>query len=91
MLDDSSHILLGNNPVFAHDKNNLTFDFASSALTSSELNKFSWKLVGYDDEWSAPVTGRNSVSYQKFKPRCIYLFSKIMQCNRPLGHQWDII
>jgi signal transduction histidine kinase len=86
MLDDSSHILLGNNPVFAHDKNNLTFDFASSALTSSELNKFSWKLVGYDDEWSAPVTGRNSVSYQNLNPGA-YTFL-VKSCN--VTGLWDI-
>ncbi len=86
MLDDSSHILLGNNPVFAHDKNNFTFDFASSALTSSELNKFSWKLVGYDDEWSAPVTGRYSVSYQNLKPGA-YTFL-VKSCN--VAGLWDI-
>jgi len=61
-----------------YHKNSLQFDFIGINLGSSSKVKYKWKLEGFDDEWSEPVS-RHIANYTNLPPGN-YTF-KVLACN----------
>jgi two-component sensor histidine kinase/ligand-binding sensor domain-containing protein len=55
------------NPVFAYDKNHITFYFAAISKTFPENIRYSFKLDGFDSDWS-PFSEINSATYSNLPP-----------------------
>ncbi|MBI3133764.1 MAG: SpoIIE family protein phosphatase [Bacteroidetes bacterium] len=55
-----------------YNKNNLDFEFIGLNYTAPEKIRYSWKLDGFDEDWSAPAS-ENHVSYTNLPPG-IYTF-----------------
>jgi ligand-binding sensor domain-containing protein/serine phosphatase RsbU (regulator of sigma subunit) len=53
--------------ILNYDQNHLTFDFIGIHYTSPESVRYSFKLQGFDDEWS-PVTSENAATYSNLPP-----------------------
>jgi signal transduction histidine kinase/streptogramin lyase len=62
----------------SHDRNTIAFGFAALDYTAPELNLYSWKLEGYDENWSAPAQ-KTEVSYMNLPPGD-YVF-RVRACN----------
>ena len=63
---------------FKHDKNTMTFTFASLHFSHPEKNLFSYKLENHDEDWSIP-TYKNFAHYTNLPPND-YTF-KVMSSN----------
>jgi ligand-binding sensor domain-containing protein len=50
------------NPTLSYDKNNISFDFIAIDYNNPHTLKYTWKLDGYDEKWSA-LTENNFASY----------------------------
>ena len=55
------------NPVFSHDQNHITFYFSAISKTFPENIKYSFKLEGFDKEWS-PLNEDASATYSNLPP-----------------------
>ncbi len=55
------------NLVLAHNENHITFDFIAMAKTLPENLRYSFKLEGFDTEWS-PYDELNSTTYSNLPP-----------------------
>lgn len=55
------------NLVLAHNENHITFDFAALSKTLPENIRYSFKLEGFDKEWS-PYNKLNSTTYSNLPP-----------------------
>jgi two-component sensor histidine kinase/ligand-binding sensor domain-containing protein len=55
------------NPKFAYNENHLTFDFAAISKTLPENIRYSFKLDGFDKEWS-PFGEQTSTTYSNLPP-----------------------
>ncbi len=53
--------------VLPHNKNHITFDFVGIQYSSPGLIKYSWKLEGFDKNWSPPVNN-NTATYTNLPP-----------------------
>ncbi len=53
--------------VLPHDKNFLSFHFATTSYTKPDKNRFKYKLIGLDLEWSNP-TSQKKVDYPGLQP-----------------------
>jgi signal transduction histidine kinase/ligand-binding sensor domain-containing protein len=58
--------------------NTLSFEFAALDFTAPHLNKYSWRLEGFDSEWSA-VTSKHETKYTNLPPG-EYVF-RVRACN----------
>lgn len=70
--------LLANNSVLPYSLNNISFYFDGICLTAPEKVLYSYKLEGYDKEWS-PYTDVNNTKYDNLPPGK-YTF-KVKSCN----------
>lgn len=48
--------------IFAYDQNHLTFKFVGVSLTNPGKVKYSFKLDGFDEDWS-PLLNKNEITY----------------------------
>lgn len=55
------------NTVLPYDKNHLTFNFSAFSKAFPENIKYSFKLEGFDKDWS-PVAEINSITYSNLAP-----------------------
>ncbi|MGQ0829044.1 MAG: ligand-binding sensor domain-containing protein [Bacteroidota bacterium] len=55
------------NAVLPYNKNHLTFDFSAFSKAFPENIKYTFKLEGFDEEWS-PVAEINSITYSNLPP-----------------------
>ncbi len=53
--------------VLAHDENHITFDYSAMSKTLPENIRYSFKLEGFDKEWS-PYDVLNSTTYSNLPP-----------------------
>jgi ligand-binding sensor domain-containing protein len=51
-----------------HTKRNLYFTYVGLHYTVVEKNKYKYRLLGYDDEWSQPTNEIVSVPFQRISP-----------------------
>ncbi len=70
--------LLANNGVLPYSLNNISFYFDGVCLTAPEKVLYSYKLEGYDKDWS-PYTDVNNTKYDNLPPGK-YTF-KVKSCN----------
>lgn len=61
-----------------YEQNHLSFDFVGISLRNPEGVRYSWKLEGFDDNWSPPSTLRDAV-YSNLPPGH-YTF-RVRACN----------
>jgi len=67
-VDSLSHwFQLPENPVFAHNQNHITFYFTAISKTFPENIHYSFKLDGFDKDWS-PFSETNSATYSNLPP-----------------------
>ena len=75
-IDSSCGLPIG--LVLPHNKNHLTFKFASNSLTIPEKVRYVYMMVGIDTTWS-PVMSRNEADFPTLPPGK-YTF-KVKSCN----------
>ena len=51
----------------SHDQNSLTFYFSDFEYVNSQLVKYSYRLEGFDKQWSEP-SGQNFTTYKNLRP-----------------------
>jgi ligand-binding sensor domain-containing protein len=64
--------------VLPYSQNHLSFDFVGISLRNPESVRYSWKLEGFDDQWSPPSLQRDAV-YSNLPPGN-YTF-QVKACN----------
>jgi signal transduction histidine kinase/streptogramin lyase len=57
---NGAQVNLSDSLKFAPNSRNISFNFASTSLSSPELDRFRYKLEGYDQEWSDIVTSKQA-------------------------------
>jgi len=55
------------NNIFPYNKNHLTFDFTGTSYSNPNRVKFTYTLMGFDEEWS-PVTDEHIATYSNIPP-----------------------
>ena len=53
--------------ILPHNKNNLSFDFIGISLKIPSKVEYTWKLEGFEEEWSLP-SSKHDVSYTNLSP-----------------------
>ncbi|MBD1210572.1 MAG: hypothetical protein H9535_19245 [Ignavibacteria bacterium] len=61
-----------------HQSNTLSFEFAALDFTAPELNKYSWRLDGFDKDWTEP-SSKHETKYTNLSPGD-YIF-RVKACN----------
>jgi len=67
LVSNGSDFLQGPDPKIPAGRKNVTFHFASDALSAPERIRFRYRLDGADQDWSEPVDSRE-VSYNNLEP-----------------------
>ena len=53
----------GKSVVLDYDNRNFSIQFSSPSFTNEQLNKFRYKLEGFDDDWIETTSNRRTVQY----------------------------
>lgn len=61
-----------------HESNTLSFEFAALDFTAPELNRYSWRLDGFDKDWTEPSL-KHETKYTNLSPGD-YIF-RVKACN----------
>ena len=61
-----------------HESNTLSFEFAALDFTAPELNRYSWRLDGFDKDWTEP-SPKHETKYTNLSPGD-YIF-RVKACN----------
>lgn len=74
------------NPDFRYDQNHLMFEFAAISNILPEKNTYSYKLEGFDDDWS-PYSVSSSVSYSNLPPGDYIFKVRAKNCDGVLSEK----
>ena len=83
-IDVEGRFQLPNNFKLAYNQNSLQFNFIGINLGASSKVKYKWKLEGFDEDWSEPVT-RHIANYTNL-PSGDYTF-QVLSCNE--NNEWN--